>query len=432
MSLEVIKNEIVIAPAAFDPHCHPRAFDALVQLGGANNIDGKAGVFEYTRSMLFSGFAGGLAMPNESIRTGRLGGGLDAQGYASEAHPHPINSLNRIFEFEQRLGTEAVVDMGALFGLDPNELYSYEAAPINREIMRHRFAEVKGRVLGLKVYVDNTEGGYAIRVEDARDAIEDWQIDHEGEPVVVHAEDENVATVLREVYRREGGKDWAIHIAHVSSRVELEAIIEAKQAGMNVTCEVTPHHLFLTETDRELLGGQGCMKPTLKSKEDVDFLWANIEWIDMFGSDCAPHRPGDKSATPPTFGVTNHPLEIPLLLTEALKEDGRISLEKLEDMLCIQPRQRFNLPADDGSKSVFKIGQKSVQEIEARVGNKYHETPFATYSELVPEDAVRRFNVGAYLSRMQISDSHVWFYDGEHSSNRNELVKGFHRILRPV
>lgn len=431
MALEIIEDELIMAPAGFDPHWHVRALDALVQSNG-EHIDGKAGVREYTRIALASGYSGGITMPNESIRTGRLDGGVDEQGYNSELHPHPISTLDTVFEMEQRIATEAVVDTGIFFGLDPSELYLSKDSPLDRDKMRRHFADVKGRVMGLKIYGEETEGGYAIRVHDVPDAIEDWQLDHVGEPVVLHLEGENVGLALRDVIGRKGGHDWAVHIAHVSSRVELEAIIEAKQAGMNITCEVTPHHLFLFDVDQKLLGGQGCMKPSLKSQADVDFLWANLNWIDMIGSDCAPHRPGDKQGQKFSWGVTNQPLLIPLLITEALKPDGRVSLERLEDMVCIKPRQRFNVPLDDGSKAVFALVPKFEPSlIERRMNPGYHETPFVTYQKLRPAVAYERFGVQAFLIRSAVQGSS---FDNRYADGHatEQLTAGFQRILRPL
>jgi carbamoyl-phosphate synthase/aspartate carbamoyltransferase/dihydroorotase len=127
----------------------------------------------------------------------------------------------------------------------------------------------------------------------------------------------------------------------------MEAILLAKRAGMNVTCEVTPHHLFLDESARELIGGGGCMKPSLKSEADRDFLWEHIDDIDIFASDCAPHRPSDKMGEHPAYGVTNHTVMLPLLLG-AVKE-GRLTMDDVYQKFCINPRTRFGLPVEDGS-----------------------------------------------------------------------------------
>jgi dihydroorotase len=118
---------------------------------------------------------------------------------------------------------------------------------------------------------------------------------------------------------------------------------------MNVTCEVTPHHLFLDEAARQKLGDYGCVKPSLKPQADVDFLWENMYYIDIFASDCAPHRPSDKAADPPAFGITNHTLMLPLLLGAVA--DERLTMNDIYQKFCVAPRQRFNLRLDDNSST---------------------------------------------------------------------------------
>ena len=54
------------------------------------------------------------------------------------------------------------------------------------------------------------------------------------------------------------------HFCHVSEKVEIELIRDAKERGLPVTCEVAPHHLYLTEDDLPTLDGLGVMKPPLK------------------------------------------------------------------------------------------------------------------------------------------------------------------------
>lgn len=59
----------------------------------------------------------------------------------------------------------------------------------------------------------------------------------------------------------------------------------AKERGIQVTCEVAPHHLFLTEADAVTLGSKGGVKPALVSKEDQLALWENMSFIDCFATD---------------------------------------------------------------------------------------------------------------------------------------------------
>ena len=76
-----------------------------------------------------------------------------------------------------------------------------------------------------------------------------------------------------------------------------EIIKAAKNIGLPITCEVCPHHLFLTEQHLEnnFLGPKkGQVRPCLVTEEDRQFLWENLEYIDTIGSDHAPHTLEEK------------------------------------------------------------------------------------------------------------------------------------------
>ena len=60
----------------------------------------------------------------------------------------------------------------------------------------------------------------------------------------------------------------------------------AKERGINVTCEVAPHHLFLTEAHLDKIGdGRGQVRPMLVTEEDQQSLWDNMDIIDCFATD---------------------------------------------------------------------------------------------------------------------------------------------------
>ena len=92
---------------------------------------------------------------------------------------------------------------------------------------------------------------------------------------------------------------------------------------MPLTCEVTPHHLFLTQADAQRLGPRGDMRPRLATQDDVEALWAHINsTIDCIATDHAPHtlaeklgRPGDQATTAPPPGVAGLETSLPLMLT---------------------------------------------------------------------------------------------------------------------
>lgn len=112
------------------------------------------------------------------------------------------------------------------------------------------------------------------------------------------------------------------HVAHLSTMGGLALVRNAKNEGFSVTCEVAPHHLFLTEDDYETLGTLGKMNPPLRSESDRDALWVGISdgTVDCIATDHAPHtleekHSGDPLAAP--SGVPGVETMLPLLLSVA-------------------------------------------------------------------------------------------------------------------
>jgi len=93
--------------------------------------------------------------------------------------------------------------------------------------------------------------------------------------------------------RLTGGR---LHVAHVSTAGAVQLIRDAKAAGLRVTAEVTPHHLFLTEDAVEGYGTNAKMAPPLRTRADVDALRAGLAdgTIDAIATDHAPHHPDEK------------------------------------------------------------------------------------------------------------------------------------------
>jgi dihydroorotase-like cyclic amidohydrolase len=133
-----------------------------------------------------------------------------------------------------------------------------------------------------------------------------------------------------------------VHFCHVSGRVEIELIRDAKERGLPVTCEVTPHHLYLTEDDLPRLRGYGVMKPPLRRGSDVDALWANLDVIDMIATDHAPHSVEEKIGEAPAFGVPGLETSLPLMLTAV--HTGKLTLDRLVQMMHAAPSTVFGLP----------------------------------------------------------------------------------------
>lgn len=130
-----------------------------------------------------------------------------------------------------------------------------------------------------------------------------------------------------------------LHIAHLSTRASLELVRAAKQRGLPVTCEVTPHHFTLTDED-VIYDSRFKMNPPLGSREDREALLAGLAdgTVDAIATDHAPHEPAlkDVEFDRAPFGVTGFETALSLAL-EQLIHTGRISLLRLAELFTTGP-----------------------------------------------------------------------------------------------
>lgn len=228
----------------------------------------------------------------------------------------------------------------------------------------HQLPTLAQKAPALKIYMNETYGPLRVAgIEDMRRIVRAWP---SSKPIAVHAENDAVAVAISmaAIYQR------SMHICHVSREAEIELIADAKARGLGVTCEVTPHHLFLTEDDAKSLGPLGEVRPQLASQSDVDALWEHINTtVDCIASDHAPHtlmekgvkpetkigvasgragQPEDetKSSNPassaPPPGLPGLESTLPLMLTAAA--EGRLSYERIVDLLYTNPMRIYHLP----------------------------------------------------------------------------------------
>ena len=138
-----------------------------------------------------------------------------------------------------------------------------------------------------------------------------------------------------------------IHIAHVSTGLSLDHIRRAKEEGLLVTAEVTPHHLTLTEECLRSYDTRYKMAPCLRSETDVEKMRQAVRdgVIDMIATDHAPHGLIDKACEfdQAANGIVG--LETALSVTYALVEGGGISLSRWIESMTTAPAQFLKIPA---------------------------------------------------------------------------------------
>lgn len=278
----------------------PGLVDVHVHLRDPGQTD-KEDLFTGTSAALAGGFTTVFDMPNNA---------------------EPITTIERLKRKIDIAKEKVVSDTGFYYGTLGDNLES--------------FPEVAEYAIGLKVYLNNTTGGYKLDIARLRDIYKAWP---SNKPIMLHTEEDTIATAMASL----DGLTRHVHICHLPSRAVLEEVIKMKRAGYPVTCGVTPHHLFLNEDSVKTLGVRGMMKPPLKPQADVDYLWGHLDDIDLFESDHAPHTQADKNAG--AFGVPGLETTLPLLLQA--EREGKITREQIIDKLLTTPSKLFNIPGDE-------------------------------------------------------------------------------------
>lgn len=165
------------------------------------------------------------------------------------------------------------------------------------------------------------------------------------------------------------------HICHISTKESVELIRKAKSDGVDVTCETAPHYLIL---DDSLLKEDGWFKmnPPVRDIRDKVALIEGIKdgTIDMIATDHAPHSLEEKSKglENSSFGISGIEIAFPLLYTHLVKT-GIISLDKLIDLLVINPHGRFQIPYD--GFSIWNLEEEFIVD-SSKFLSKGKATPF--------------------------------------------------------
>ena len=183
-------------------------------------------------------------------------------------------------------------------------------------------------------------------------------------------------------------RDARIHIAHTSTP---DGIDIASEAGM--TCEVTPHHLFLSREDYDELGTHGRMNPPLRRERLRQQVYDRVAdgTVDMIATDHAPHTAAEKDTdiwSAPS-GVPGVETVLPLLLAEA--ERGKFSYERVRDLTAANPADTFALSAkgriEPGNDAdLVLVDPEAVEPIRAEsLHTKCGWSPFEGRDAIFPE-----------------------------------------------
>jgi len=246
----------------------------------------------------------------------------------------------------------------------------YSAFPENLKEMEDI---VKWGAKGFKLFLSKRIGG--LDPEDDETLLQGLRrAARLGVPVLIHAEDKELLESKSRELKRKGRCDVAayleahsvsaeakavmratelsrmsgahVYICHVSAERSVGIISSAKHAGINVTCEVTPHHLFLSSHELEALGYIALTNPPLRSERDQQSLWLNLKRgiVDIVASDHAPHALHEKernSVWEVSPGFPGLETMVPLMLTQVNKR--RLALSELVRITSERPAEIFRI-----------------------------------------------------------------------------------------
>ena len=313
-------------PGLIDVHTHMRV------PGGEHKEDFATG----TAAALAGGVTMILAMPNTTP---------------------PLTTPTVMQETRATAAANARCDVGLFAGASPQQ-----AALL---------PDVAPYAVALKIYLNDTFG--PLRVEDVptlRACFQRWPRE---KLIAMHAEKQSVAVGIGLA----AAYDRPLHFCHISRREEIELIADAKGRGLPITCEVAPHHLFLTREDAARLGPLADMRPLLGSQDDVDALWAHMnDTVDCIATDHAPHTLAEKKSDSPPPGIPGLQTSLPLMLTAVAQE--RLSLDRLIALMHDNPRQIFKLPAQEDTHVVVELTPSIIKNEQSYT--KVGWTPFAGFT----------------------------------------------------
>lgn len=268
-----------------------------------------------------------------------LAGGVTTVFGMPNTNP-PLIDATSLADAHRRAAAKVVCDYGLFIGGTPTNAQDAAQA---------------GDAVGLKLYVGSSTGDLLVDQFPAQ--IVHFETFPKHRIIAVHAEDEaavryyaalgqrrpsicaalataHVLALAEQVKRR-------VHICHVSTGYELDLIRAARARGLDVTCELTPQHLFLSTTDELHLGALGQVNPPLRDPAEVDRLWQKLDVVDLIATDHAPHTLEEKRGQTPPSGMPGLETMLPLLLTAA--SQGRISLPDIARWTAERPAEVFGL-----------------------------------------------------------------------------------------
>jgi dihydroorotase len=316
---------MIVSPGFIDVHCHLRE-------PGREDVETIA---TGARAAAAGGFTAVCAMPNTDPVTDNqaaVGFVLRQASAAGAARVYPIGAIS--------LGQngKALAEFGEMVGAGAVAVSDDGRPVVSAQLMRT--ALEYARTFKIPV-IDHCEEPTLSAGGAMNEGIVSARLGLRGIP----SEAEEIM-VIRDILlaRRTGGH---VHLAHMSTKGSVELIRWGKERGINVTCEVCPHHLSLTEERIGAYDTNAKMNPPLRTAADVAALREAVKdgTIDLVATDHAPHHYDEKERefSDAPNGIIGLETALAVIVTN-LVETGIISFSQMVDRMACAPARVFNLP----------------------------------------------------------------------------------------
>jgi dihydroorotase len=274
---------------------------------------------------------------------------------------------------------------------------------------------VREGAVAFKLYMTEKVGG--LNIDDNHNLLEAFKLVRSKVPVAVHAEDKTILEETKNELKRNNCNDVEaflkahsesvevkaverllniaeqanthIHFCHISTEKGLKAIIHGKKLGLPISCEATPHHLFLSTDDLRRIGTLALTMPPFREEHHAKALWAGIKsgWIDILASDHAPHTLEEKKAEvvwDVKVGIPALETTLPLLLTSMNK--GTLTIADVVRLMAEKPAEIFNLK----NRGNLKKGNKAdLVVVDLKRKGKIDTSKFHSKAKYSPFDGWR-------------------------------------------
>ena len=272
---------------------------------------------------------------------------------------------------------------------------------------------VEEGAVGFKLFLSQKVGGLDIE-DDEMLSSAFKRVEATNAPVAVHAEDRETLENTKKEMKKAGRNDLnahlevhspdaearamqrivqfikesrvRVHFCHVSSAAGLGAFLAARKTGLSVSCEVTPHHMLLSQDHLRWCRSLALVNPPLRTRMNVEALWNAItcKTIDVIASDHGPHTIEEKEAESiwnVAPGIPGLETMLPLLLTKV--NEGRLALSDLVRMTSEKPAEILSLK-DRGSLDEGYFGDLVVVDMKRE--HKIDASRFLSKAKYSPFD----------------------------------------------